>query len=333
MALSPEILVPRLGEVLVNEGLITEDQLKFALEEQNRFSANNQWRRVGEILIGLGYIDREKLHQAITRQILNFQQALQDANKTLEARVAARTSELEAANRKLSELDILKTNFISNISHELRTPLTHIRGYLDLVLLEECIQENSDVLTKLDAVQRSTERLENLINDLITFSMAETGQLTLVTENFNIVEVANLSISRFKLSAAGKAITIQLDSPNEEIYVTADKYKIAWVINQLINNSIKFMQKPGSIRLHITTKKDHALIEVTDDGPGFKHSEVEEAFLPFHQLDGSSNRQQGGTGIGLTLAKIIIEAHNSEINVESRTSIGTRIRFELPLSP
>jgi two-component system phosphate regulon sensor histidine kinase PhoR len=199
--------------------------------------------------------------------------------------------------------------------------------------LEECIQENSDVLTKLDAVQRSTERLENLINDLITFSMAETGQLTLVTENFNIVEVANLSISRFKLSAAGKAITIQLDSPNEEIYVTADKYKIAWVINQLINNSIKFMQKPGSIRLHITTKKDHALIEVTDDGPGFKHSEVEEAFLPFHQLDGSSNRQQGGTGIGLTLAKIIIEAHNSEINVESRTSIGTRIRFELPLSP
>jgi signal transduction histidine kinase len=333
MALSPEILVPRLGEVLVNEGLITEDQLKFALEEQNRFSANNQWRRVGEILIGLGYIDREKLNQAITRQILNFQQALQDANKTLEARVAARTSELEAANRKLSELDILKTNFISNISHELRTPLTHIRGYLDLVLLEECIQENSDVLTKLDAVQRSTERLENLINDLITFSMAETGQLTLVTENFNIVEVANLSISRFKLSAAGKAITIQLDSPNEEIYVTADKYKIAWVINQLINNSIKFMQKPGSIRLHITTKKDHALIEVTDDGPGFKHSEVEEAFLPFHQLDGSSNRQQGGTGIGLTLAKIIIEAHNSEINVESRTSIGTRIRFELPLSP
>lgn len=332
MALSPEILVPRLGEVLVNEGLITEDQLKFALEEQNRLSNNDQWMRVGEILIGLGYIDREKLNQAITRQILNFQQALLDANKTLEVRVAARTSELAAANRKLSELDILKTNFISNISHELRTPLTHIRGYLDLVLLEECIQENSDVLIKLDAVQRSTERLENLINDLITFSMAETGQLTLVTENFNIVEVAKLSISRFKLSAAGKGITIQLESPHEEIFVTADKYKIAWVINQLINNSIKYMQKPGNISLLVSTKKDHALIEIADDGPGFKHSEVEEAFLPFHQLDGSTNRQQGGTGIGLTLAKIIIEAHNSEIHIESKTSIGTRIGFELPLS-
>ncbi|MEL7591442.1 MAG: HAMP domain-containing sensor histidine kinase [Anaerolineaceae bacterium] len=332
MSLSPEILVPRIGEVLVNEGMITEDQLKFALEEQNRLSANDQWMRVGEILVGLGYIDRENLNQAITRQILKFQQALLDANKTLEARVAARTAELEAANRKLSELDILKTNFISNISHELRTPLTHIRGYLDLVLLEDCIQENSEVLVKLDAVQRSTERLENLINDLITFSMAETGQLTLVTENFNIVEVAKLSISRFKLSAAGKAITIQLESPQEEIYITADKYKIAWVINQLINNAIKYMQQPGKINLRISTKNDHALIEVEDSGPGFKHSKVEEAFLPFHQLDGNTNRQQGGTGIGLTLAKIIIEAHNSEIHVESKTDIGSRIGFELPLS-
>lgn len=332
MALSPEILVPRLGEVLVDEGLITEDQLLFALEEQNRLSASGQWMRIGEVLIGLGYIDRENLNQAITRQILNFQQAMLETNKTLEARVAERTADLEAANRKLSELDILKTNFISNISHELRTPLTHIRGYLDLVLMENCIQENSEVLLKLDAVQRSTERLENLINDLITFSMAETGQLTLVTENFNIVEVAKLSISRFKLNAAGKAITIQLDSTHEEIRVTADKYKIAWVINQLISNSIKYMQKPGSINLRISTNKDRALIEVEDNGPGFKHAGIEEAFLPFHQLDGNTNRQQGGTGIGLTLVKIIIEAHNSEIRVESKTSIGTRIWFELPLS-
>lgn len=332
MSLSPEILVPRLGEVLVDDGLITKDQLKHALEEQNRLSPNDQWIRIGEILINLGYIDRETLNQAITRQILKFQQALLDSNKNLEARVAARTAELESANRKLSELDILKTNFISNISHELRTPLTHIKGYLDLVLAEDCIEDNPDVHTKLEVVQRSTERLENLINDLITFSMAETGQLTLKSEPFNIVETAKLSISRFTLNAAGKQITIQLVPAHEEIYVSADRYKISWVINQLINNSIKYMQKPGNISLLVSTKKDHALIEIADDGPGFKHSEVEEAFLPFHQLDGSTNRQQGGTGIGLTLAKIIIEAHNSEIHIESKTSIGTRIGFELPLS-
>lgn len=332
MALSPEVLVPRLGEVLINDDLITEEQLKHALQEQNRLSANGQWTRVGEILITLGYINRDTLNQAITRQILKFQQALLDANKTLEARVAARTAELEAANRKLSELDILKTNFISNISHELRTPLTHIKGYLDLVLMEDCIKENPDVQPKLDAVQRSTERLENLINDLITFSMAETGQLTLKTETFNIVETARISISHFTLNAAGKAITILPRIAHEEISVIADKYKISWVINQLLNNSIKYMQKAGTISLSISIKKDRAIIEIQDDGPGFKGSEVDEAFLPFHQLDSNANRQQGGTGIGLTLAKIIIEAHNSELKVESRTGEGSRIKFELPLS-
>jgi signal transduction histidine kinase len=332
MALSPEILVPRLGEVLINDGLITAAQLKHALNEQNRLSAAGNSIRVGEILITLGYIDRDTLDQAITRQILKFQQALLDSNKNLEARVAERTAELEAANRKLSELDILKTNFISNISHELRTPLTHIKGYLDLIMTEDCIKDNPEVSTYLEAVQRSTERLENLVNDLITFSLAETGQLSIKIETFDLVETTRLSISRFMLSATGKGISIRLNSAHEEIHVAADKYKISWVINQLINNSIKFMQKPGTINIQIASMKDCAIFEIEDSGPGFKRSAIDEAFLPFHQLDGNANRAQGGTGIGLTLARMIIEAHNAELRVESEPSIGSRIKFELPLS-
>jgi len=332
MALSPEILVPRLGEVLINDGLITEEQLKHALEEQNRVSATGKWTRIGEILVELGYINRESLNQAITRQIINFQKALVEANKTLEGRVSARTAELKTANRRLSELDILKTNFVSNISHELRTPLTHIKGYLDLVMAEDCIKDNSDVSLYLEIVQRSTERLENLINNLITFSMAETGQLSLIVEPFNIVETAELSVSRFTRTAAGKNITIKQSFAHETIFVDADKNKITWVLNQLIDNSIKYINNPGEISVRITTKKDRAVIDIDDNGPGINRAQVEEAFLPFHQLDGSANRIQGGTGIGLTLAKLIIEAHNSEIHVESSPSTGCRFSFQLPLS-
>lgn len=332
MTLSPEILVPRLGEVLINADLITEEQLKQALETQTRLAKTGKWSRIGEILIDLGYIDRNDLNQAITQQILKFQQALLEANRNLESRVADRTAELELAYRKLSELDILKTNFVSNISHELRTPLTHIKGYLDLVISEDCVRNNSEVLENLETVLRSTERLENLINELITFSLAEAGQLALTIESFNIVETAMLTISRFLRIAAGKHIQINQFYSHDSIFVHADKKKIAWVISQLLDNSIKYIKAPGEITIRIESLEDKTNFQLEDNGPGLDHSQIEEAFLPFHQLDGKSNREHGGTGIGLTLVKMIIEAHNSEIHVESTPSRGSRFSFSLPVS-
>ncbi len=332
MTLSPEILVPRLGEVLINADLITEEQLKQALEAQTRLAKTGKWSRIGEILIDLGYIDRNDLNQAITQQILKFQQALLEANRNLESRVAERTAELELAYRKLSELDILKTNFVSNISHELRTPLTHIKGYLDLVISEDCVRDNSEVLENLETVLRSTERLENLINELITFSLAEAGQLALTIESFNIVETAMLTISRFSRIAAGKQIKINQFYSHDAIFVYADKKKIAWVISQLLDNSIKYIRAPGEISIRIESLEDKTNFQLEDNGPGLDQSQIEEAFLPFHQLDGKSNREHGGTGIGLTLVKMIIEAHNSEILVESTPSRGSRFSFSLPVS-
>ena len=332
MTLSPEILVPRLGEVLIKEGLINEDQLRRALEEQKRISTTGRWARIGEILVDLGYINLETLNQAITRQVLRFQRALIQANKNLESNVAARTAELESANRKLSELDILKTNFVSNISHELRTPLTHIKGYIDLIMTEECVNKNPQVAANLEVVQRSTERLENLINNLIMFSIAETGQLALTLESFNILEIVELSIAHFEHMAANKAISIKKDFAHDIIRVQADKNKITWVINQLIENSLKYTNENGEILVRISTIKDQAIIEIQDNGPGISQSQLEDVFIPFHQLDGSANRIQGGIGIGLTLAKLIIEAHHSEIHVESSPEKGSLFTFKLLLS-
>ena len=332
MTLSPEVLVPRLGEVLISAGLITEEQLKHALEEQNRLSKSGKWSRIGEILVDLGYIDRNALSQAITQQILKFQQALLEANRNLETRVSERTVELEQAYRKLSELDILKTNFVSNISHELRTPLTHIKGYLDLVMGEDCVQNNPVVSENLETVLRSTERLENLINDLITFSTAEAGQMALVIEPFNIVEASMLATSRYARMASGKNITVEQTFAHDTIIVNGDKKKVAWVINQLLDNSIKYMRAPGVIKIQIEIVQSKANFQIEDNGPGLEASQIEEAFLPFHQLDGKSNREHGGIGIGLTLAKMIIEAHNSEIHVESTPSKGSRFSFSLPVT-
>jgi signal transduction histidine kinase len=255
MALSPEILVPRLGEVLVSEGLITNEQLNLALEKQKKVTTSKNPVRIGEILVEQGYLSREDLDQAITRQILRFQQALVASNRTLEERVRDRTSELEAAYKRLSELDVIKSNFISNISHELRTPLTHLKGYIDLLMTTDGIEGDPELRSALEVMQRSAERLENLINDLIMFSIAENGQLQISNEKFNLKEMALIVLSRHQKRAENKQICLELDCPSDDFYVYADKNRITWVINQLVDNAIKFMNNGESNRAPVDIGK------------------------------------------------------------------------------
>ena len=134
--LTPEVLVPRLGEYLVQQGHITEEGLKKALAYQLKKQVKSQHWLLGETLLELGLIDRPTLDQAITEQIIQLRNALENANRYLEHRVQERTAELQLALRKLSELNQLKANFVANISHELRTPLTHVKGYIELLATE-----------------------------------------------------------------------------------------------------------------------------------------------------------------------------------------------------
>lgn len=331
MALSPEILVPRLGEVLISDGLITEEQLNNAIEEQKRISTQGSWTRIGELLVTMGYLSRESLNQAITQQILRFQQALLESNRTLEARVAERTEELEIAYQKLSELDLLKSNFVSAISHELRTPLTHIKGYIDLLLNSQGIDSIPDATLSLSIMQRSTDRLEGLIDDLIMFSSAEHGKLMLCYESFDLIEVTELVIARYTGLTPNRNLHISLDSQQDIITIKADRNKIVWVINQFVDNAVKFSNGLATVSIRLNVVGDHALVAIEDDGAGMTKTQVEDAFQPFHQLDGKANRTHGGTGIGLALARRIIEAHGSEIKVQTAPGQGCCFQFKLPL--
>lgn len=124
--------MPRLGDYLVEKGLLSEEELARALEFQQQAQSDGEPKLIGQALVELGLISQEKLDQSITEQIFQLQSALRRANEELEDRVRERTSELEDALNRLSELNQLKSNFVANVSHELRTPLTHLRGYLEL---------------------------------------------------------------------------------------------------------------------------------------------------------------------------------------------------------
>jgi len=325
--ITPEYLVPRLGEYLLEKGVLTQKDLQRALEYQS--SSQGQPRLLGQVLLELGLVDRETLDQVITEQILQLQNALQQSNRELERRVVERTQELQSALNRLTELNQLKSNFISNVSHELRTPLTHIKGYLDLMSdgsLGPLTIEQSDAL---DVLRRSENRLEEQIEELIQFSLASTGELTLILEPLNLNSLVSKVISLTTEKAANKGISLEKRGTNVLPPVKADEEKLTWVILELLDNAVKFTPAGGVVSVDTISEDKLVKIAIMDTGIGISPKHIEEIFEPFHQLDGSVTRRYGGVGLGLALVKRIIEAHGSSIQVRSEEGQGTRVEFVL----
>lgn len=328
--LTPEMLVPRLGEYLVQRGYITELDLQKALAYQQEKMEHDQTYLLGQALIDLNLISRAILDQAVTEQIIQLRSALQAANRNLERRVQERTAELQHALERLSELSQVKANFVSNISHELRTPLTHIKGYLELMISESLGPITPEQHHALAVSQRSAARLEEIINDLIMFSLTSKGELSLRLEAVDIKRLGNLAVKTAAEKAAERDVTVHAVIQDDVPLVQADSQKIAWVLSQLLDNGIKFTPAGGRVVLNIKQETGNlVMISVSDTGIGIPPEKVEEIFEPFHQLDESSTRKYGGAGLGLSLVRQIIEAHGSMIDVQSMEGHGTTFRFPL----
>lgn len=328
--LSPEMLVPRMGEYLVQKGLITEDNLQAALDHQLKETDKGNSILLGQALIDLNYIDRSDLDQAVTEQILQLRSALQAANRTLERRVEERTAELQKALERVSELSQLKANFIANISHELRTPLTHIKGYIELLVSESLGPVTEEQKHALQVSQQSSGKLEGLIEDLIMVSLASRGEMSIKLDDMDIRRIANLAVKSFIEKAKDREINLRAEIGEDVPFVQGDPQKIGWALSQLIDNAIKFTSMGGSVVVGVKREGENlVVVSVSDTGIGIAHNRLGEIFEPFHQLDGSSTRRHGGTGLGLSLVRQIVEAHGSMIDVQSVEGRGTIFKFPL----
>jgi len=327
---APEILVPRLGEILLEKGLITQDQLQSALDCHKEMANSGKPRLFGKLLLELGLVNQEILDQVVTEQILKLQQALQASNQRLEQRVKDRTSDLQNALTKLSELSEMKSNFISNISHELRTPLTHMKGYLNLLADGTLGPLEEEQKSALDVLQRSEMRLEQLIEDLIQFSLVSRGELSLNLSPISVNDLVTTTTNRASRLAQARSVKIGVNISNNLPLVRADGEKISWVLLQLEDNAIKFTPQGGQVLVDAIFDGGLVTIGVTDTGIGIAPDRIEEIFEPFHQLDGSNTRSYGGTGLGLALVKKIVDAHGAIIKVQSMIGKGSRFEFTLP---
>jgi len=328
-SLTPEILVPRLGDSLIEQGLLTREQLEIALTAQQNAREKNHSILLGQVLIDLGFIQRPQLDQVVTEQILGLRNALQKANEDLEKRVQERTAELEIAYKKLAELNQLKSNFIATISHELRTPMTHIKGYLELLAGGDLGDLNPEQSSAMEVLLSSSNHLEKLISDLILFTMMERGNVSLDIQRGNLLKLLHLVLMEAKGKASSKGLILVESLDTQDAEINVDQAKIVWVLNELIANAIKFTPAKGTVKLTYRLLGNNAIISVTDTGIGIPQERISEVFEPFHQLDGSSTRKFGGTGIGLSLAQAIIKAHGSDIEISSNENQGTAVSFSL----
>jgi signal transduction histidine kinase len=328
---TPSAFVPRIGDYLIEKDLLTDEQLKIALDRQKELADEGERRLLGQTLVELDMVSRETIDMVITNQIIELHAALTDANRTLELRVSERTAELKQALARLTELNQLKTNLISNVSHELRTPLAHIKGYVELLEEEELGDLTLEQGKAMTVISRATVRLGQLIDDLIAFSTASREGMDLKLEPVSMAELAREIVDRSKPKAAQEGVKLRLSVDKGIPQILVDVEKFSWVLYQLVDNAIKFTLEGGNVKLWAEHVSGIVTVAVSDTGIGIPSGQIDEVFQPFHQLDGSATRRFSGTGLGLALVKQIVEAHGSKIVAESIEKKGSTFRFDLPI--
>ena len=258
-------------------------------------------------------------------------------NKELEQEVEKKTDdlrrsnmELASANTKLRKLDRLKSEFVSMVSHELKTPLTAIKISMDV--LKSLSDSETDAHTRdemLQIIDRNIKRQKRLVNDLLDISRIETGNLKLYLEPVDMYDIIRESSNSMKDLADRKGIPILMDLRGESPQITGDHGRLVQVFMNLIGNALKFMDK-GEIRIQAQVVGGHPEIRVSDTGIGIPAEELDLIFDKFHQVDSGLTREVGGSGLGLSISRGIVEGHGGSIRAESEVGRGSTFVVVLP---
>ncbi|WP_418603715.1 sensor histidine kinase [Hwangdonia sp.] len=240
----------------------------------------------------------------------------------------ARDKKLEIETLKVREK--YRKEFLGNISHELKTPLFTVQGYI-LTLLDGAIDDKNIRKKYLERANKGVERLSYIVKDLDMITKLEIGDLSLNLEVFDIVELVNNVFDMFEMRAHKKNITLTFDTDYiKPVLVKADKERIQQVLANLIVNSIKYGKEKGTTEVSIENLiKNKVIVRVTDNGEGIEKKHVSRLFERFFRVDKTGNRKVGGSGLGLSIVKHIIEAHNEKIYVESEFGVGSEFSFTL----
>lgn len=253
---------------------------------------------------------------------------LREYAQKLVARLEEKIAALEQANEELQKLDHLKSEFISTVSHELRTPLTSIRGYIQLLLEGGGGPLTSQQTESLQVVRDNTEKVIRRVNDILF--LQETHLLIPAKTPVSLREIALIIVDSMEERARETGIQIRLVVPETLPMIMGDQEALKLLFVHLVDNAIKFSPEGGSVTVRLGDDGDELVGEVTDTGIGIPQRFHEEIFERFFQVDSSTTRAFGGAGLGLSIAKRIVEAHGGRIGVRSIPEQGATFFFSLP---
>ncbi len=249
---------------------------------------------------------------------LQAQQLAELAERYLEQKAAA-----EAANRA-------KSDFLANMSHELRTPLTHIIGFAEMMENQIFGEIGNDrYLNYAGDIRRSGEYLRGVIGDVLEMSRLEAGQVTLAPRELELAPELDRALDEFRAPAANKMIALELVAPKDET-AFADRNSLARILAPLLKNALKFTPQGGRIVLRATKLGDGCEISVEDSGCGMSPEEIAQVCHPFEQKSPLMEDGMKGPGLGLSIARSLVELHGGRLQIESAPGQGARIRFALP---
>ena len=296
---------------------------------------------------GFTEIYREKLFS--TEDATCFQTLVQQVAIPLQS--ASFTQELKATNRKLQKLERLKSEFISIVSHELRTPLTAIKNAMDIVLSGKAGDMTENIEKFCSMGKRNAIRLSGIVNDLLDISKIEAGKMDFKFELTNIEPVIEVVKNNLTEVAREKDLTIKYEPIGETVEVYADTDRIEQVLTNLVSNAIKFTPNAGGIEITSKVvnarelqydqcfeedvknlKGNYLQVCVEDHGIGIERKDLNHVFDKFAQIENSLSRQVGGSGLGLPIARQLMESHNGAIWCDSELNKGSRFYFVIPVA-
>ena len=239
-----------------------------------------------------------------------------------------------AAERKeeialLKEQEGFRREFVGNVSHELKTPIFHVQGYID-TLLEGALSDPKVNYMFLEKSAKSVDRLIELVNDLTSINRIESGELEMEFEEFDIRTLVEEVYEEVEYLVSERNISCGFkQSADVAFHVNADRLKIKQVLVNLIVNAIKYGNDEGAINCGLYDMDENILIEISDNGEGIPESSIPRLFERFYRVEKSRTREAGGSGLGLSIAKHIVEAHGQTIQVRSQLGQGSTFSFTL----
>jgi signal transduction histidine kinase len=237
--------------------------------------------------------------------------------------------DLQEANENLKDLDEAKSNFLNTVSHELKTPLTAMLAHLE-VLTDMRDNLNEQQVSSFMAIKRNSDQLRMLIDNILEIARIESNRFELIMGKVDLNKIIKEVTANLTILAEKQGITVRTE-PGRIPMIYADEARCKEIMNNLISNAIKFTEH-GSVTVQTSRMRDHVLVKVIDTGIGIPEDKIGNLFTKFYQVDASLSRKYGGSGLGLSITKQLVEAHGGEISVTSAVGKGTIFSFTLPVA-